>query len=81
MGLIPCASTSIQLMDDLIDRIRLMDDRLMLDVFTGQPIDAAGYEALGQFLHKWQSEGCPLTGEHVMDCGRDIYLITYEGDE
>ena len=34
----PCASTANPIMGDLVGRIRLMDDRLMLDVFTGQPI-------------------------------------------
>ena len=57
VGLIPCASTSNPIMGDMANRLRLMDDRVMMDVFTGQPIDPSGYEARCQFLNKWQSEG------------------------
>ena len=70
VGRVPCADPITPAVGNMVHNIRLMGDRLMIDAFTGQPIDAAGYESLNQFMMRWNEAWCPPTFEHLLDNGR-----------
>ena len=74
VGVAFCADPNTPAMGDVVHQIRLMDDRLLLDAFTGRSIDPAGYESLNQFMIRWTEASRPSTFEHVLDHGRRLYI-------
>jgi hypothetical protein len=67
VGVIRCAHPCVPALGELSNQIRLMDDRLMIDAFTGQPIDVAAYEALNQFVIRWTEASFPPNFEWMLD--------------
>jgi hypothetical protein len=62
------------------EHIFLMDDRLMIDAFTGHPVSPIGHQMLVHWFESWTASGMPDSHETNVNTGLQIYLLTYEAE-